>query len=175
VTRSPNRPDLTGQAFSASPAPVNRRVAGYFRSSRGGTPAVPGHRCALARMPAWTDSRAPCGLGDDYESCCGRLHTGTSAPTAEPLMRSRYSAFAVADAGHLLRTWHPSVRSRTLSLDPALRWTRVAVLETRDCGLRRHRHGAVPSHIRPAGAAWRPRGDQQVRPARRTLDLPRLH
>jgi SEC-C motif domain protein len=128
--------------------------------------------CENARMDGLA---CPCGLGDDYESCCGRLHTGTSAPTAEPLMRSRYSAFAVADAGHLLRTWHPSVRSRTLSLDPALRWTRVAVLETRDCGLRRHRHGAVPSHIRPAGAAWRPRGDQQVRPARRTLDLPRLH
>jgi SEC-C motif-containing protein len=50
-------------------------------------------------------------------------------------MRSRYSAFAVGDAGHLLRTWHPSGRPRTLSLDPALRWTRLAVLETRDGGL----------------------------------------
>jgi SEC-C motif-containing protein len=77
----------------------------------------------------------PCGLGDDYASCCGRLHTGTPAPTAESLMRSRYSAFAVGDAGYLLRTWHPSVRPRTLSLDPALRWTRLAVLETRDGGL----------------------------------------
>jgi SEC-C motif-containing protein len=38
-------------------------------------------------------------------------------------MRSRYSAFAVGDAGYLLRTWHPSARPRTLSLDPALRWT----------------------------------------------------
>ena len=50
-------------------------------------------------------------------------------------MRSRYSAFAVGDAGCLLRTWHPSGRPRTLSLDPALRWTRLAVLETRDGGL----------------------------------------
>ena len=51
------------------------------------------------------------------------------------VMRARYSAFAVGDAGYLLRTWHPSARPRTLSLDPALRWTRLAVLETRDGGL----------------------------------------
>jgi SEC-C motif-containing protein len=50
-------------------------------------------------------------------------------------MRSRYSAFAIGDAGYLLRTWHPSGRPQTLSLDPALRWTRLAVLETRDGGL----------------------------------------
>lgn len=50
-------------------------------------------------------------------------------------MRSRYSAFAVGDAGYLLRTWHSSARPRSLSLDPALTWTRLAVLETRDGGL----------------------------------------
>jgi uncharacterized protein YchJ len=36
-------------------------------------------------------------------------------------MRSRYSAFAAGDAGYLLRTWHPSGRPQTFSLDPALR------------------------------------------------------
>jgi SEC-C motif-containing protein len=50
-------------------------------------------------------------------------------------MRSRYSAFAVGDAGYLLRTWHPSGRPRELSLDPELQWTRLAVLETHDGGL----------------------------------------
>jgi Major intrinsic protein/UPF0225 domain len=44
-------------------------------------------------------------------------------------------ATAVGDADYLLRTWHPSRRPRTLTLDPALRWTRLAVLETRDGGL----------------------------------------
>jgi SEC-C motif-containing protein len=77
----------------------------------------------------------PCGLGDDYDSCCGRLHAGAPAPTAESLMRSRYSAFAVGDAGYLLRSWHPSSRPETLELDPALRWTRLAVLETQAGGL----------------------------------------
>jgi SEC-C motif domain protein len=82
------------------------------------------------------DGRAcPCGLGDDYDACCGRLHAGAPAPTAESLMRSRFSAFAVGDAGYLLRTWHPAGRPGTLTLDPALRWTRLAVLETDGGGL----------------------------------------
>jgi SEC-C motif-containing protein len=77
----------------------------------------------------------PCGLGDEYDACCGRLHCGAPALTAESLMRSRYSAFAVGDAAYLLRTWHPSGRPRTLTLDPAIRWTRLAVLETNGGGL----------------------------------------
>jgi SEC-C motif-containing protein len=81
----------------------------------------------------------PCGLGDDYDACCGRLHAGAPALTAESLMRSRYSAFAVGDATYLLRTWHRSTRPKTLTLDPGIQWTRLAVLETQDGGL----HDAV--------------------------------
>ncbi len=77
----------------------------------------------------------PCGLGDSYDACCGRLHNGTPAATAEALMRSRYSAFAVGDADYLLRTWHPAARPRTLTLDPAIAWTRLAVLDTAGGGL----------------------------------------
>jgi SEC-C motif domain protein len=112
----------------------NRHDAGYFGFTRARTPAVPPPTCPCenARMDPLT---CPCGLGEDYESCCGRLHAGAPAPTAESLMRSRYSAFAVGDTRYLLRTWHPSRRPRTLSLDPALRWTRLAILETRDGGL----------------------------------------
>ena len=78
----------------------------------------------------------PCLSGEQYEQCCGIFHRGEAeAPTAEQLMRSRYSAFAVRDAGYLLRTWHPSGRPWTLSLDPALRWIRLAILETRDGGI----------------------------------------
>jgi SEC-C motif-containing protein len=77
----------------------------------------------------------PCGLGDDYASCCGRLHAGAPALTAESLMRSRYSAFAVGDAGYLLRTWHSSARPKQLTIDPAVRWVRLAVLETHAGGL----------------------------------------
>jgi SEC-C motif-containing protein len=81
------------------------------------------------------EGTCPCGLGDDYAACCGRFHGGQPAPTAEALMRARYSAFAVGDTGYLLRTWHPSVRPPGLTLDPGTRWTRLAVLETDRGGL----------------------------------------
>lgn len=45
-------------------------------------------------------------------------------------MRSRYTAFAVGDAEHLLASWHPSRRPRSLALDPDLRWTGLTVLAT---------------------------------------------
>jgi SEC-C motif-containing protein len=43
-------------------------------------------------------------------------------------MRSRFSAFAVADEPYLLRTWHPSTRPRGLGLDPGRRWTSLEIL-----------------------------------------------
>lgn len=45
-------------------------------------------------------------------------------------MRSRYSAFAVGDAGYLLATWHPTTRPAALELDPDVRWTGLEVLAT---------------------------------------------
>ncbi|GAA2447669.1 YchJ family protein [Streptomyces macrosporus] len=71
----------------------------------------------------------PCGLPAPYADCCARFHRGLSAaPTAEALMRSRYSAFAVRDRGYLLRTWHPDTRPDELELDPATRWRRLEVV-----------------------------------------------
>ena len=80
-------------------------------------------------MPA--DRRCPCGTGLPLAECCGRLHDGTAtAATAEQLMRSRYSAFALGDAGYLLTTWHPRTRPTALDLDPGVRWTGLDVLAT---------------------------------------------
>ncbi len=67
--------------------------------------------------------------------CCGALHEGRSsgaptAPTAEQLMRSRFSAFAVGDAAYLLASWHPSTRPASLDLDPNLEWRRLEILAT---------------------------------------------
>lgn len=52
---------------------------------------------------------------------------GAGAPDAESLMRSRYTAFALGDAGYLLATWHPDTRPDTLSLDPAQQWLGLQV------------------------------------------------
>jgi SEC-C motif-containing protein len=71
----------------------------------------------------------PCGSGETYDACCGRLHRGAAqAATAEELMRSRYAAYALGDLDHVFRTWHPRTRPDDLSPDPALTWTGLTVL-----------------------------------------------
>ncbi|PWV99182.1 SEC-C motif-containing protein [Hoeflea marina] len=46
----------------------------------------------------------PCGLPRDLSACCGRYLAGAAAPTAEALMRSRYTAYATGDLDHIERT-----------------------------------------------------------------------
>ncbi len=62
----------------------------------------------------------------DYAHCCGRYHAGPlhlQAPTAEALMRSRYSAYALDLTDYLLATWHPSTRPARLAPNPpGLHW-----------------------------------------------------
>ena len=85
--------------------------------------------------PVPAQGNCPCLSGDPYSDCCGRFHRGESeAPTAEQLMRSRYSAFVVLDAGYLLRTWHPDTRPVDLVLDPDVRWRRLDIVSTRRGG-----------------------------------------
>lgn len=84
-------------------------------------------------MVSMSTRTCPCGLPESYEKCCGRYHSGAAtAPTAEALMRSRYSAFVKGDTGYLLRTWHPRNRPRLLDLDPAMKWSGLEVLGTSD-------------------------------------------
>ncbi|MFF4589421.1 YchJ family protein [Streptomyces sp. NPDC001388] len=99
-----------------------------------------------------TTRSCPCGLPRAYEACCGRYLSpsgsspagGTPAgpPTAEALMRSRYTAFVRGDAAHLMRTWHPRTRPARLELDPGMRWTGLEILGTTD-GSAFHRTGTV--------------------------------
>lgn len=80
----------------------------------------------------------PCGSGHAYAACCGPYHAGGEAPTAEALMRSRYSAFARRDAAYLIRTLAPLARGKVRAADFrasfALAWTRLEVLAVRDGG-----------------------------------------
>ena len=75
-------------------------------------PPAPAKPLGFARTSSSSEQAAcPCG-GGAYGSCCGPLIAGQQlADTAQQLMRSRYSAFALAATvpgaiGHLLRT-HP--------------------------------------------------------------------
>ncbi len=56
-------------------------------------------------------SECPCGSGRVYDACCGPIVRNERwASTAEELMRSRYTAYAVGDVDHLFRSWHPRTR-----------------------------------------------------------------
>lgn len=70
----------------------------------------------------------PCGSGTPYAACCGPLHDGAPAETAEALMRSRYSAFALGRDDHLYRTWHPRTRPADVSATPGVTWTGLQVV-----------------------------------------------
>lgn len=76
------------------------------------------------------DHRCPCGTGLTYGECCARRHRGEAAPTAELLMRSRYTAFVLGDTDYLLASWHPSTRPAQLELDERMQWRRLDVLDT---------------------------------------------
>ncbi|MEX0167724.1 YchJ family protein [Streptomyces sp. LMG1-1-1.1] len=105
----------------------------------------PRPRTTTAAAPAVTaTSPCPCGLDAAYGQCCGRFHTGTgaTAPTAELLMRSRYSAFVVRDEAYLLRTWAPATRPHDVDFDPALRWAGLDIEAATD-GTAFHQHGTV--------------------------------
>jgi SEC-C motif-containing protein len=97
-------------------------------------------------------SPCPCGSGLPFGECCQRVHTGAApAATAEALMRSRYSAFAVGDSAYLRRSWHPSTRPANVTVDPAQRWERLEILATTGGGLL-HPEGTVEfrAHYRTA-------------------------
>jgi SEC-C motif-containing protein len=78
-------------------------------------------------------SGAPCacGSGVPYGECCGpSVEDGVAAPTAEALMRSRYTAYALRREDHVFRTWHPRTRPPDVATDPSLTWTGLTVLAT---------------------------------------------
>lgn len=71
----------------------------------------------------------PCGSGRPYADCCGALHRRfadagvLTAPSAEALMRSRYSAFVLGDLAYLQASWHASTRPAELAPnETGLKW-----------------------------------------------------
>jgi SEC-C motif-containing protein len=71
----------------------------------------------MKKNKAAPDDRCPCGSGSARSDCCAKYLDGrAAAPTAEHLMRSRYSAYVQMNAAYLLATWHPTTRPATLDL-----------------------------------------------------------
>jgi SEC-C motif domain protein len=56
--------------------------------------------------------KCPCNSGKNYEACCEPFLTNKALPeTAEQLMRSRYTAFTLADVDYLKKTLAPESRT----------------------------------------------------------------
>ncbi|HVU15876.1 MAG TPA: YchJ family protein [Candidatus Didemnitutus sp.] len=70
-------------------------------------------------------SNCPCGSGRSFEECCGPILAGTPAPTAEALMRSRYTAYVKHDIAHLERTLSVAQR-KDFSADSAKQWAETS-------------------------------------------------
>jgi SEC-C motif domain protein len=78
----------------------------------------------------------PCGSQLNYTHCCEPYHFNKSiAPTAEALMRSRYSAYIKGHVEYLIQTQHPKTRKKddrqviTEGLKSTC-WTGLTILKT---------------------------------------------
>ncbi|AZI32906.1 YchJ family protein [Kaistella carnis] len=78
----------------------------------------------------------PCCSGKTYEDCCKPFHSGKkNAPTAETLMRSRFSAFAIPNGIYLIETTLPSKRKLHNTEDlqewgEINEWTKLEIVKT---------------------------------------------
>lgn len=82
------------------------------------------------------DTQCPCGSGKPFAFCCEPAISGRKpAPTAEALMRSRYSAFAIGAVDYLIQTSaaaHRSPQDAELLAEQTqiTTWTRLEIIST---------------------------------------------
>lgn len=84
-------------------------------------------------MALKNDEICPCQSGLTYVSCCRPLLTrACKGSSAEALMRSRYTAYGLADMGYIFKTWHPSTRPSLASLrdNSLIDWLGLKILYT---------------------------------------------
>lgn len=86
----------------------------------------------------------PCGSGLTYNQCCRVYHDGKAAPTAQALMRSRYSAYVLGNGAYLHRSWHSSTRpsKKSLMQFPTTTWLGLEIVRT-ERGLEADTQGMV--------------------------------
>ena len=81
----------------------------------------------------------PCDSGFPYTDCCGPLIRGVGhADTAEDLMRSRYTAFALRHWDYLKNSLYPDERQYAEDFTESqkdIRWTHLEILESKMGGI----------------------------------------
>jgi SEC-C motif domain protein len=89
-----------------------------------------------------------CCSGKNFVDCCAPFIRGAAKPsTAEELMRSRYSAYAIVEVEYILRTTHPSTRRfhepRAIEQwAKASKWQKLEIIST-DKGASADKQGTV--------------------------------
>lgn len=75
----------------------------------------------------------PCQSGKEYADCCAPYHLGKIAPTAEALMRSRYSAYALKLADYINATWHPDTLNDPVTVKSleGIQWIGLTIHEAK--------------------------------------------
>lgn len=83
----------------------------------------------MSRQEQKNTNPCPCGSAKKYEECCGIYIGGTAvAPTAEALMRSRYSAYTRNDEAYLRATWDErTCPSERITHDDPTNWLGLEV------------------------------------------------
>jgi len=73
----------------------------------------------------------PCGSGKPYHSCCQPyIEQSSDAPTAEALMRSRYTAFVLLKEDYLRYSWHPDFCPKNIHLSGNTQWLGLKIIST---------------------------------------------
>ncbi len=93
-------------------------------------------------------TQCPCGSLKDYDACCGLYISGTvNPPTAETLMRSRYSAYVKQAFSYVYDTYHSDTKQH-FTLDAIkeqsgqIKWLGLIIIETEE-GLENDEKGVV--------------------------------
>jgi SEC-C motif-containing protein len=78
-----------------------------------------------------------CGSTLDYKNCCGLYHSGEKIPqTAESLMRSRFTAYAMHNADYLLATWDSNKRPEQIDFSKdTSEWLRLEIVNLKKGGV----------------------------------------
>ncbi|MFT5602715.1 MAG: SEC-C motif-containing protein [Flavobacteriales bacterium] len=78
----------------------------------------------------------PCGNTKPYLKCCEAIHFGKKqAHTAEQLMRSRFTAFTMANGDYLMSSHHTSTRPESekdeiVSWAKSVKWLHLEIINT---------------------------------------------
>lgn len=81
------------------------------------------------------DKHCPCGSGLSLANCCQPyIQQQKPAPTAESLMRSRFSAYTLQNFTYILASWHPTTRPdiSALEKDSKTKWIRLKIIQATD-------------------------------------------